>query len=126
MFGIFGKKSNAESPIMTFLNNADKAYIKALENKNVKMFEQYCTLPMSRNIAEIIGRGELPYFGLERYRKVKWTDLPEDLKYKKELTHENVKVTARVSLALGDDITEVWTIVTENGQYKVNEIERIK
>lgn len=126
MFGLSKKKASKEEPIMSFLYAADKAYIQALENKNAKLFEEYCTLPMSRSIIEIIGRGELPYFGIERYRKVTWSNLPEELKYRRDLTHDNVRVTAKVSLALGDDITEIWTIVIMNGQYKVDDIERIK
>lgn len=127
MFGFFGKKHNdTESSIMTFLKEADAAYIKALENKNVHMFEQYCTVPMSRNIAEIIGRGNLPYFGLERYRKVLWENLPDELRYKKSLTHDDVKVTTKVSLALGDDMVELWTLVQNGNSYKVDDIERIK
>lgn len=126
MFNFFNKKkSDAEPDIMEFLREADSAYIKALEQKNVKLFESYCTLPMSRNIAEIIGRGNLPYFGLERYRKVTWKVLPENLHYLKNLTHDNVKVTAKVSLALGDDMNEEWTLTIQNNEYKVSDIERI-
>lgn len=127
MFGIFGKKQKCtESAIMSFLREADKAYVKALETKNVQMFEQYCTLPMSRNIEEIIGKGNLPYFGLERYRKVTWENLPEELHYKKNLTHEDVKVTAKVRLALGDDMVELWTVVCQDDKYKVSDIVRVK
>lgn len=127
MFGLFGKKQNSsDSNIKHFLDDANKAYIRALENKNVQMFEQFCTVPMSRNIADIIGRGNLPYFGLERYRKVTWENLPEEMHFKKNLTHDNVKVTAKVSIALGDDMTEIWTLVEQNNAYKVSDIERIQ
>lgn len=126
LFDHFKKKEEKPTEILSFLREADKAYIKALESKNAKLFETYCTVPMSRNIAEIISRGELPYFGVERYRQVTWDSLPEEMKYRKHLTHDNVRVTAKVSLALGDDIKEIWSIVMQGVDFKVNDIERIE
>lgn len=119
---LFGKPAFSET-VNEWLKRADDAYVRALESKDVRIFQPFCTVPMSRSIIDTINSGNIPYFGLPKYRKVQWVELSSE-QFEKILSHDHVKVNARVSVALGDDITEIWSLVYVNNEYRVDDISR--
>jgi len=126
---IFRKnKRQKEDRLTAFLNEADDALILAHEKRNVIFFEQYSEPKLVNWLTDSIVEND-KLFGLAAYRVRDWTveeRLSDDsVRIKKFMTHEHIKLTKDISMSIGDDICELWTVVgISTGAYKVRKIER--
>lgn len=127
LFG-FGSKSSVDNEIVRFLKDVDVIYTKALQVKQPAMLEKYMTRPCLTKQAEKIRVGEKAYAGLERYKHVTWKHVSSEdttFVYNKEVTYDDIKMSHGIVVPVGDSCNEKWTVILDDGKYKVSEIRRI-
>lgn len=113
--------------IITFLEEADEAYIIAFKTKDVSTFSLYAESRLTRQIKEKVLSGSEIHFGIKRYRKREWTLIEEKdnkLIYDKLLTHDSVEFIHNICFPLGDSLHEIWEIDIKDNKYKVSSIRR--
>ena len=124
MFKLFKPK---KSKVISFLEEADDAYILAYKTRDVKEFAKYATQPVVRELMESVLSADPIYFGLQRYRHRTW-NLVEDgntiYVYFKDVTHDNVEIVHKIAIPVADSISERWTLSKDNNKYIVTDIRR--
>ena len=117
-------KSEKPDDIIGFLNKQSELYIRAIETGDLQILEKTFTRATIDYVKQMAFRKDVCY-GISKYRKREWTlvDSTDNiLKFIMYLTHENIKVTSRVSVPLGDDLTQVWTISHDESSNLVMDI----
>ena len=113
VLAILGKgKQKSSDGVIEFLEKQSELYIKAIETKNVEILRDTFTKRTIEYVKEMSYRTDIS-FGLQRYRRRAWklVENKEDVcTFEMNLTHENIHVTGKVYVPLGDNITQVWTI----------------
>lgn len=127
-FDLFKKGSASKDNITVWLNAVEDEYAKAFQVKNAQNLGEYFTRSCLIKQMERIRVGEKAYAGLERYKHIKWEKVSSTndvAVYNKIVTYDQVKMSRGIVAAVGDNYTEQWEIVVENGLRKVNAIRRL-
>lgn len=125
MFG-FGKKkkqTDIDDDLMSFLEEADKLYIRAFETRSIGILKEYftrdCCLAISR---WIVAEASSRFFSEERFRNTTWS-VTENSGTKvvllKQCTYKDVHITASRSMKVSDDYQETWVINVTPEEYWV-------
>lgn len=128
LFSFGGNKKPEKSGVVGWLNEVDQAYSRAYQVKNVTGLANYLTRTCLSKQMELVRLGEKEYSGLARYKHVDWVKgslTNEGLVYLKKVTYDHVKMAHGISAAVGDDYTEEWILIKENGVQKVASIRRV-
>lgn len=129
LFGFLKNKSNSDNAQVDWLNKVDQAYQRAFQVKNASGLSDYLTRTCLMKMMERIRMGEKSYSGLTRYQHTKWVKgkVEEDsTTWSKEVTYDQIKMSHGIIVPVGDESTESWLVVKENGVNKVAEIRRVK
>ena len=124
-FGLGKPKHDTQ---VDWLNKVDSAYQRAFQIKNATGLAEYLTRPCMSIIMEQIRFGEKAYSGLTRYQHVNWIKGVQDatgVKWRKEVTYDQIQMSHGVIVPVGDNTTEEWTIVLHDGINRVSEIRRV-
>ena len=130
--GLFnwGKKSNkpGSNRVISFLSDADDAYMLAFQAKNIKPFAPYADPAVCSAVLKEILSGEDRYFGSSKLRKREWTITLDDgrvVSAVKTMSHEAINCGRGLFIPLGDRITQVWDVRVDGvNQFKVIQIGR--
>lgn len=125
LFG-FGKKPK-ENDKVKWLNAVDKEYQRAFQVKNAAGLSKYLTRTCLAQMMERIRLGEKGSAGLARYQHVEWVPVPQEDGRKvwlKKVTYDNIKMSYGITVPVGDNCNELWSIVKENSDNKVSDIRR--
>lgn len=129
--GLFGKKKSnttGGSKVISFLSDADDAYMLAFESKNIKPFAPYADPAVCSAVLKEILSGEDRYFGSSKLRKREWTIKLDDgrtVSAVKTTSHEAINCGRGLSIPLGDKTTQVWDVRVDGiDQFKVIQIGR--
>lgn len=121
--GFFKKKNSKDSDnVIKFLNKVDDLYMTAIEKKDTRYLGNYFSREVIRYVEELIHIKDF-YFGLPKYRKRSWQLLDssdEIMLFRKELTHDHIKVTSKVYVPLGEDLVEFWELKIVDSNLVVN------
>ena len=126
LFSAFTK--SPEKSDISWLEKVDDAYAHAFQVKNATGLENYLTRTCLVRQMERIRASEKAYSGISRYQHTTWTlDSKSDngTYYIKKVTYDQIKMSHGVVAAVGDEYSERWLVVTDNGNKKVAEIRRI-
>ena len=88
----------------------------AIEKKDTRYLGEYFSRDVVQYIEELMHVRDI-YFGLPKYRKRSWQLLEHNdtfMLFRKELTHDHIKVTSKVYVPLGEDLVELWEVKLEN------------
>lgn len=123
----FRKKRPEKTKLQKWLDAADSAYAKAFLEKSIRSFEPYASRKVLSGLMEEIRLGETAYAGLERYKHVKWSRLPdrEPPTFRKEVSYDHIKVAHGIVAPVGDDYVEEWELTFGNGEPQVTKIRRL-
>ena len=110
--GLFGFGKPKET-IETWLKEADRAYIKAYETRDIVVlknwFSRDCCIKLSR---VIVATASTRLFVAESFRDTQWTCITKDdstAVYQKSVKYDGVKI-ASYKMAVGEDYEETWYI----------------
>lgn len=123
---MFWRKKNNKSDVICFLEKADDAYIDAFQYDDIRLFQEYATVKVLREIDDMLKSKNQISFGLKKYRHREWKLVKEGDVFKvyfKNITHDNLELSHKVSVSLADDISEIWTIEPNNKTYIVTDIQ---
>lgn len=126
MFGFFKKKDKGNSDVIAFLDEADDAYMQAYITQNPNVFAKYATLEVLRYVTEDI-MSKQHYFSSKRYMHRDWLLQREEnviYVFFKKVTHDNISLAHNISIPVGDDISERWTLSVDNSKYVVTDIRK--
>lgn len=113
---------------VNWLNKVDLQYQRAFQVKNVTGLSEYLTRTCLSKIMEQVRLGEKLYSGLARYQHTSWSKVEESncsISWVKEVTYDNVQMSHGVVIPVGDNTSELWVVVREDGKTKVSEIRRM-
>lgn len=130
MFGFFKPKpqqvSKPKSSIHLWLDTAEEEYEFAcnrrLTSRLAAFFQGKALDYLMHKIAHIEEDGE----GLDTYKNTIFKKLKTkdgSLKYKKEVTYDDIRISNNVSVPLGTPYTEKWTL-TDSEDPKVSDIQK--
>lgn len=122
LFGSFKKKP--QDRLVSFLTEADGAYTRAFQVKNVAGLEKYFTRKALSKIMERVRLSEKAYSGLERYKHVNWKKMSDSL-FIKEVTYDDVQISKGVKAPVGDSYNEEWTVIVNSNEIRVDAIRRL-
>lgn len=128
LFSFGGGHKPEKSGVVAWLEEVDQAYTRAFQVKNVTGLANYMTRTCLSKQMEQVRLGEKEYSGIARYRHIDWVKgalTNEGLVYIKKVSYDHVKMSHGISAAVGDDYTEEWVLVKENGVNKVASIRRV-
>lgn len=117
-------KKGQKDKLVSFLSEADLAYTKAFQVKNVAGLEKYFTRKAVSKIMERVRFSEKAYSGLERYKHIDWKKINDNV-YIKIVTYDNVKISKGVTAPVGDAFNEEWTLVTIDTGAQVDAVRRL-
>lgn len=125
-----GKPWTLPDDLYTFLNEADKLYIKAFETRSVKLLADYFTIDCIKTISQsIIYEGASRYFSEERFRETKWSVISkvEDVsaKVKKLCIYRAVRISPMRKMKISNDYAEEWTVSISEDEFWVTDIKEI-
>lgn len=127
----FGKKKDTDSgsgEMVRWLNKVDQAYQRSFQVKNATGLAPYLTRTCLMQVQERVRFEEQAYQGLSRYRHIKWVkgnQEPNSTCYIKQITYDQVRMSHGIVVPVGDEGSESWKIITENGENKIAEIRRV-
>lgn len=129
MFGRKDKDKTADS-LISFLEEADKLYIKAFETRSIgvmkSMFTRECCYAISR---WIIAQASSRYFSDDKFRCTEWNVLQRTQTYamvQKTCTYRDIKLSSKRSMKVSDDYSEVWEIEISPSGFVVTNIKDFK
>lgn len=125
--GLFSKKQTGSGGILTWLEEADKAYSLASQTKSISALQNYVSRDLAVTLIDKIRAGEKAYAGLDRYKHVSWSKLKSDdttTTFIKEVHYDHVKFSQGVVAPVGDDHKEKW-VVQIQPTYCVLDIRRL-
>lgn len=117
IFGWFKKKApvTKQNKLVELLEEADEVLIQSYESKNVNLFCNYADSSLLFYLSdEILNNKKL--FGIKAYRVREWEIVKKtdrELVVIKRLTHQHVKLSKDIAMAIGDDIVETWWLRLE-------------
>lgn len=117
-------KNRPDEGCIKFLNEADAAYVRAFQIKNVAGLDRYFDRTCLSLLAERVRLSEKVYSGLERYKHVTW-EKQTDLTFIKEVNYDDVKLSKGICCSVGESYTEEWTLILYNNTYKVSKLRRL-
>ena len=123
IWNIFRRRTTVPS-LMSFLDEADEALIIAYEKKDTRAFGAYADPRLIYYLSESIIENKR-LFGIKAYRIRNWeitSQSDTEVRVVKRLTHQHVKLSKQISMAIGDDITETWWISLTSGKPRVSKI----
>lgn len=118
--GLFRKKK--KSPLVQFLDKADKVLLYVYETGDLRAFYAYCNPTFVGTLEDLYRRNRYKLFGVERYRVREWNITYENgplLVVHKTMYHIPTKLTKSLVYTLGETIEETWYINKGSGQYKI-------
>lgn len=125
MLGIFKKKTTKN--LNTWLDDVNKAYDIAFETHDISKLSEYVTRELAVELFQRIRSGQKVYSGLSKYRHTTWRKEQEDsasILILKIVTYDHIKVTRGIIANVGNDFTERWTILKDNGKLLISNIRR--
>lgn len=75
-------------------------------------------------LIERIRLSQKAYSGLDRYKHVTWTPTSLNV-YIKTVSYDDVQISKGIKAAVGDSLTEEWTLILNGDNYKVDGVRRI-
>lgn len=110
---LFGKKkdksaSSASNPPGWILK-ADAALTLARQTHTLGDVEKYLTPTCGCDFADSLMREDKEPVGLKRYQKISWVKESQRV-WLKCVTYENISLSHRVTVPLGEDFKERWTL----------------
>lgn len=125
--GLFSKKPQKDS-LIAWLEKADDEYQKAFQSKDVSRLEPFFTRPCLSKLVENIRMSDKAYQGLVRYQHIQWAKgecSVEMAVYHKQVTYDQIKMSHGIVVPVGDEYSEDWTIIKENGVNKISSVRRL-
>ena len=129
LFSFFKKKASNDNAQVDWLNKVNLAYQRAFQVKNATGLADYLTRTCLVKMMERIRMGEKSYSGLVRYQHTNWVKgevTPERTVWNKEVTYDQIKISQGIIAPVGDNCTEEWVVVNEDGVNKISEIRRLQ
>jgi len=113
MLKFFSKrKESPKTSFEDFLNEADEALIRSYESRDIRPFASYADPRLTFWLTDsIIVNKNL--FGMRAYRIRSWEVIRKtdaNVVVIKRLTHQHVRLSKQISMAIGDDVTETWSV----------------
>lgn len=132
MFGLFKKKNKTPvNEIVRFLNDANEALMLAYMQGDISAVTKYFTYPYLDVISEDLRSGVdlTQELGLAKYRVITWSDpvAVNDKEYTshKSLRHKDVKIRGLIDIPVGDNVDEMWYVISTAKGYFVTDIRRL-
>ncbi len=133
---LFGRKKKGEESssslsrdLMTFLNNADAAYMRAFMARDIVVLGQYFTRECCVSLSHIIvSEAPMRYFANEKFRETKWSlrqECQEKILLRKSVCFDSVKV-ASVRMKISTDYQEDWDLVVTGKSYMVENVNMLQ
>ena len=122
LFSFFAKKP--VDRLVSFLSEADLAYTRAFQVKNVAGLEKYFTRKALSKLMERVRLSEKAYSGLERYKHINWQKINDSM-YLKIVTYDDVQISKGVKAPVGESFNEEWVLVTNGNDTRVDAVRRI-
>jgi hypothetical protein len=120
--------SNCDSSLkelISFLEEADDAYILSNKNKKPTPFCEFATKKVCDSVMHVIRTSEDLIFGdktnMHRVWSIVW-DEGTTVKVKKTINHKAIRLRGGVSISSGDTVQEYWTISKVGNDFIVEDI----
>jgi hypothetical protein len=108
------KHNNKADDLYKFLEEADKAYIKAFETRSIGLlknhFSRNCCYDISR---WIVAAASSRYFSDEKFRQTTWDILEKSdskIVLEKTCVYKNIKLSLTRSMKISEDYKEKWVV----------------
>lgn len=113
LFGL-GKKSSpaTNSKVPAWLLQADKDLTYAKQTNNIGNCEKWLTPACGSEFADKLYNDDKEPAGMERYRKIQWV-MESPTSYIKVVTYEDIELSYRVAVPLGEAYKERWTLSSD-------------
>ncbi len=112
---------------LSFLNEADREYMKAFNTRSVRDLQQYLSRDSNVKVSRRVYGIGTRYFGSDRFRNTEWVVQSKEgnmTTVQKKVTFDKVKVAGSICIGVADDYDEIWILDTD--QTKVVDIREIK
>lgn len=110
----FGKKAAPASNVPGWMLKADAALTLAKQTHTLGDVDKFLTASCGSDFADRLMNDEKEPVGLMRYQKVNWVK-ESATSWLKCVTYENISLSYRVTVPLGEDYKERW-IIDPQGQ----------
>lgn len=136
--GLFGKRKKLEveetvyesstlsSEIISFLREADVAYIGAYETRNMSLLKEYFNRDAIIKLGVLIrNTAGTRYFANEKFRTTSWTlmeDYGDSIVVEKSVVFSVIRVAGSTKIKISQDYTEYWTIEITEDEILVSDI----
>lgn len=120
------EQSNLPRSLLSFLNEADNAYMLAFETKATSRLRKWFGPNACIYITNAVHTDCFRFFATDKFRKTKWTNTggdDVDFTLMKEVVFDTAKLSKGYNVKIGQDYTELWHILVINGQYVVESVE---
>lgn len=124
LMGLFskGKRAASASDVPGWIIKADAAITLARQTHTLKGVDVYLSVSCGADFADSLEREDKEPVGLKRYQKVSWVK-ENATSWLKCVTYENIALSHRVTVPLGEDYKERWTI--SETEHKIERMELI-
>lgn len=122
--GLFSSKTPKAKGSISFVEKVDALYVKAFQTQRLDDLQKYLTPKCLTQIGERIRMSNKDVVGIERYKKTNWSRM-NDTTYVKHVTFEDVNMGCAIHIPMGDPYDEYWTIISTDGDQKIDEIRRV-
>lgn len=120
---LFGKAESSGDATVDWLSKVDTAYNKSFAEHSINPLKPYCTRLCLMAINDDIMNNRRPYAGLDRYMNTDWEASGDPLKWHKLITYDSIKMSHGITVPVGNDKQEIWTLVLDENSNKVQSIE---
>ena len=133
MFGLFKKKkpTPTKGGLLKFLDEANEALMLAYEQRDISAVVKYFTYPYLDVISEDLRSGVdlTQELGLAKYRVITWSEPvftePNEYTSRKQLRHKNVKIHGLIDIPVGDNVDEIWYVLSTEKGFLVTDIRKV-
>lgn len=125
IFRFFRSRYYKNRILISFLNCADDAYIKAFQYKLLGDFAKYSVADVYFEVQRRIIYRNNRIWGTEDLRTRKWDIISiknNEIVVRKELKFKTVKI-GNIFVPLGNDCVEYWVVIFNGKNYKIKEIQ---
>lgn len=116
------KPSALSRDTISFLSQADLAYMRSYATMTVRDLQLYTTRECALKILRKVHSEPNRYFGSPKFRKTGWEMLSESgdmVEIKKTVNFDSVRIGSALSIEVADDYTEIWSLRKLNKKWVV-------
>lgn len=135
---LFGKKTRdsyqgIDREIFEFLEDADKAYIRAFETRDIRVLREYFTRDCIIRLTSVIAaEASTRYFSTDKFRSTRWTakskvrNLKEEIiTICKEVTFRDINVAGSTRMKVSNDYSELWYLNVTAEDFYITKVSSI-